>query len=332
VFFVGIVFVSILIMFTLMSNGIFDKMTTDYYNSVDYKYEAYVDMTKELPTLENGEEKFLQYPNGKYEDDSITLKGIEYNNKLHKLYNNKDKDITSKLKEGVIINKSFNMKYDKKIGDTIKVKISDREYNLSIVDISNDFSDFKIYINLRVLSEMVTDKESDEFFNGVYSKNKLDEDVFLTVVSKSVILEQSQLMQNFMKYAIYMMIGSSMAIAVIVLYVLTTLTVEDKYYDISLLKVMGYNDKEVNSMILNSYFVYSILSFLISVPVAVALVNAIVKYLIVSFNMVMPLQFELWQVFVGGVIIGIIFFIGTLSAKSRINKVPLQEILKEYRE
>jgi len=128
------------------------------------------------------------------------------------------------------------------------------------------------------------------------------------------------------------MIGSSMAIAIIVLYVLTTLTVEDKYYDISLLKVMGYNDKEVNSMILNSYFVYSILSFLISVPIAVALVNAIEKYLIVSFNMVLPLQFELWHVLVGILIIGCIFFIGTLSAKSRINKVSLQEILKEYRE
>jgi len=332
VFFVGIVFVSILIMFTLMCNGLFDKMTTDYYNGVDCKYEAYIDMTKELPILENGKEKFLLYPDGKYENDSITLKGIEYDNKLHKLYGNKGEDITGKLKEGVIINKSFNMKYDKEIGDSINVKISDREYNLSIVDISNDFNDFKIYINLSELSEMVTDKKSDELFNGVYSKNSLNEDEYLTVISKSVILEQSQLMQKFIKYALYMMMGSSMAIAVIVLYILTTLTVEDKYYDISLLKVMGYNDKEVNSMILNSYFLYSILSFLISVPIAVASVNIMVKYLIVNFNMVMPLEFELWQLFVGCVIIGCIFFIGTLGAKSKINKVSLQEILKEYRE
>lgn len=332
VFFIGIVFVSILIIFTLMSNGLFDKMTTDYYNSVNYKYEAYVDMTKPLPVIGNGEEEFLQYPNGKYGNDSVTLKGIEYDNKLHKLYNRKDDDITSKLKEGVIINKSFNTKYDKEIGDNIKVKIDDREYDLNIVDISDEYSEMKIYINLSQLSEMVTDKESNEFFNGVYSENSLDEDNYLTVVSKSVILEQSQLMQNFMKYAVYMMIAASMAIAVIVLYVLTTLTVEDKYYDISLLKVMGYNEKEVNSMILNSYFIYSILSFLISVPIAVGLVNAIVKYLIVNFNMVMPLEFDIWQVFVGVVIIVVIFFIGTLSAKRKINKVPLQEILKQYRE
>lgn len=332
VFFIGIAFVSILIMFTLMTNGLFDRMITDYYNNVDCNYEAYVDITKPLPTLENGEERFLQYPNGKYKEDNITIKGIKYDNKLHKLYNDKNKDITTKLKEGAIINESFKIKYDKKIGDNIKVKIGDEEYNLTIVDICEEYSDFKIYINLNELSQMVTNKESDEFFNGVYSKNNLDEDKYLTVTDKADILEQSQLMQNFMKYSIYILIIGAMAIAIIVMYVLTTLTVEEKYYDVSLLKVMGYSNSEVNSMILNSYFVYSILSFLISVPLAVALVNGIVRYLIEYFNMIMPLKFEIWQVFAGGIIIAVIFLIGTLSAKRKINRVPLQEILKQYRE
>lgn len=332
VFFIGIVFVSILIMFTLMTNGLFDRMITDYYNSVNYKYEAYVDITKPLPSLEAGEEKFLQYPNGKYNEDTITLKGLEANNSLHKLYNEKGEDITVKLNKGVIINKSFNIKYNKKIGDNIRVKIGDKEYNLTIKDVYEEYTDAKVYLSLSELSKMVTEQKSDDFFNGVYSKTNLDEDKYLTVINKNDILKQSELMQNFMRFAIYIMVVVAMVIAVVVLYVLTTLTVEEKYYDVSLLKVMGYSDKEVNSMILNSYFVYSIISFLVSVPIAVALVNAMVKYLIEYFNMIMPLKFELWQVFVGTSIIMIIFFIGTISAKRKINKVPLQEILKEYRE
>ena len=332
VFFIAMVFVSILIMFTLMTNGLFDRLITDYYNNVDYKYEAYIDITKPLPSLKNGEEKFLEYPNGKYKDDTITLKGIKYNNKLHKLYNDKNKDITMKLKEGAIINKSFNIKYGKKIGDNIKVKIDDKEYDLTIVGICEEYSDSKIYLDLNKLSQMITDKKSDKLFSGVYSKNNLDEDKYLSVIDKADILEQSQLMQNFMRYSIYILIIAAMLIAIIVLYVLTTLIVEEKYYDISLLKVMGYNDKEVNSMILNNYFVYSILSFLISVPIAVALVNAIVKYLIKYFNMVIPLKFEIWQVFAGIAIITVIFFIGTLNAKKKVYQIPLQEILKQYRE
>jgi len=332
VFFIGIVFVSILIMFTLMTNGLFDRMVTDYYNNVEYQYEAYVDTTKVLPILNNEEEKFLQYLSGKYEDDIITLKGIEDDNELHRLYNKKNEDITKSLNEGVIINKGFNIKYGKKIGDNIKIEISDREYDLDIVEICEGYSDYKIYLNLSDLSKMVTDNESDEFFNGVYSRNSLDEDKYLVVTNKSDILEQSQLMQKFMEYFIYMLIMVSMIIAVVVLYVLTTLTVEDKYYDISLLKVMGYNDKEVNSMILNSYFTYSIISFLISVPIAVTLVNVMVKYLAENFNMIMPFSFEIWQVFAGIIIIVVVFLMGTFNAKRKINKVPLQEILKQYRE
>jgi putative ABC transport system permease protein len=332
VFFVGIAFVSILIMFALMTNGLFNRMVTDYYNNVGYKYEAYVDITKPLPTLKNGEEKFLLYTNGKYKDDTITLKGIEYNNKLHKLYNDKKKDITPKLKEGVIISKSFNMKYGTKIGDNIKVKIGDKEYNLTIVGICEEYSDYKIYMNLNELSKMVTDNKSDDFFNGVYSREGLDEDKYLTVTDKSDILEQAQLMQNFTKYSIYMLVIVAMVIAIIVLYILTTITVEEKYYDVSLLKVMGYSDGEVNSMILNSYFLYSILSFLVSVPMAIGIMNILEKYLIENFNMVLPLKFRVWHVFAGVIIVAVIFFIGTLSAKRKVNQVSLQEILKQYRD
>ena len=224
------------------------------------------------------------------------------------------------------------MKYDKEVGDNIEVKIGDKEYNLNIVGICEEYSDYKIYMNLDELSKVVTGEKSGEFFNGVYSMKHLDEDKYLTVTDKSDILKQSQLMQNFMKYSIYILVIVAMAIAIIVLYVLTTITVEEKYYDVSLLKVMGYSDRKVNSMILNSYFLYSILSFLVSVPIAVSLVNLMVKYLIEYFNMVMPLKFEIWQVFAGGIIVAVIFFIGTLSAKRKINQVPLQEILKQYRE
>ena len=48
--------------------------------------------------------------------------------------------------------------------------------------------------------------------------------------------------------------------------------------------------------------------------------------------MVLPLKFEIWQVFAGVIIVAVIFFIGTLNAKRKISRVPLQEILKQYRE
>lgn len=96
--------------------------------------------------------------------------------------------------------------------------------------------------------------DKDNFYTGVYSKNELNKDDYLMVINKNDILEQTKSMQGFVKATVF--------IAIIVLYVLTTMTIEDNYYSISMLTVMGYSKKEVNSMMLNSYLVYTVIGIL----------------------------------------------------------------------
>ncbi len=56
------------------------------------------------------------------------------------------------------------------------------------------------------------------------------------------------------------------------------------------------------------------------------------KYLAGEFNMVIPFEFEVWHMVVGLILIQVIFVVGSYAAKRRINKISLQEVLKEYRE
>lgn len=331
VFFIGIVFSSMLIIMSLMMVNFFDKMTLDYYKSVDYKYEAYIDLSKEIPALKKDEEKFISLPNVMYEDENINLVGIESNNKLHRIFNKHNKDITRELTQGgVIVNNSFAMTYNVDAGDKINVKIGDEMYELEVIDISKDYGASNVYVNISKLSNIISD--NGDFYNGVYSKSKLDESKYLSVTNKEDVLEQSMRMQEFIKIAIYSMIISAVAIAIIVLYVLTTMTIEDNYYSISLLKVMGYSKKEVNSMILKSYLVYSMSSYLISIPITVFGFGYGIKYLAREFGMVMPFEFDIWHGIIGFVLIEVIFILGSYSAKKKIEKVSLQEVLKEYRD
>ena len=94
VFFIGILLSSMLIIMSFMMIGFFEKMTTDYYNNVDYVYEGYVDFTKGLPKLKDNQEPFISIDSVKYKDKSINIKGLLAENKLHKLYNKKGADIT----------------------------------------------------------------------------------------------------------------------------------------------------------------------------------------------------------------------------------------------
>lgn len=338
VFFIGIVFSSMLITMGLMMSGFFDKLIVDYYNSTEYVYEGIVDFSKGYPKLKDDQEVFISLPNSMYKDENINVVGIDYNNKLHKLYDNKGNDITNKIKDGVVINQSFAKTYDVNVNDEIKININDKDYNKKVAGINEEYGENKVYMDIGILNDIVVDGEGEivlddgNFYNGVYSKESLDKDNYLTVINKNDVLEQTELMQGFTTVSIYSMIASAIGIAVIVLYVLTTMTIEDNYYSISLLKVMGYNKGEVNSMMLSSYFVYSIISYLISIPITVVGFGYMIDYLAKEFNMVMPFEFEFKFMFIGLLIVVVIFMLGSYAAKKKIEKVSLQEVLKAYRE
>lgn len=331
VFIIGFIFASTLIIMGLMIPGFYYKLSTEPYELEDYKYEAYVDPTKELPELKSGEEKNLTL-NTKYEGKTITLKGLEKNNKLYKLYSNSKDNITSKLDKGVIISNSFKSIFDKKEGDLITININNKKETFEIVGVSKEYSDFTIYFDIEELSSLYSNGESSDIYTGIYSKNKIDSNEYSYVIDKDNIMEQSKSIQGFLYISLGIMIIFSIGISGIILFVLTSLTVEDNYYNISLLKVMGYTKKEVNSMILNSYLGYGIISYLITIPIAIFGMTSFMSGLGKKFNMALPFKFELWQGVVGLTIIIGIYLIGSFSARRKIEKIELQEILKEYRE
>ncbi|MHC1750901.1 MAG: FtsX-like permease family protein [Cellulosilyticaceae bacterium] len=328
----GIIFASMLILLSFMMVDFFDKMTISYYQNVAYQYEGHLDYTKAKPKLSETQEKFLILPNAFYGENNITVKGLMPDNKLHKLYNQKGEDITAFLKEGAIVNKSFSVAYGAKIGDTLTVKYDDKVYETKLLAISDTYGDKIIYWNLKDLSLIATDKKSKTTFSGVYSITPLDKEMYGVVMNKQDVMGQAELMQKFIQLALYGMVGTAILIASLVLYILTTLTVEDNYYNISLLKVMGYSNKEVNRMILNSYLIYATVTYAASIPLTILGVKFMVKYFSVAFDMVLPLDYAWWQGAVGFGIVMVIFLLGTVAAKRKINRVPLQEVLKAYRE
>lgn len=332
VFFISISSSIMLMVMSFMLSGCFNKLTIDSYKSVDYVYEGYLDLTKSKPRLSKQDEKFLIVNNALYEEDTITLKGLEKDNKLHKLYTSKKEDITYLLTEGAIINKSFSIMYDVEQGDIVQVKLEDEEYSLKVVAICKDYGDPIIYTDITTLSKMVTKGKSNKYYNGVYSINPLNEKLYASVSSKEDIMNQSAMMQGFVEMAIYMLIFTAVGIAILVLYILTTLTVEDNYYNISMLKVMGYSKKEVEEMILGSYRVLLIMTYMITVPCTVWTMNICMDYMAKLFNMVIPLELETWHAISGLLCVFIMFEVGAYAAKKKVNKIALQEVLKAYRE
>jgi putative ABC transport system permease protein len=326
-FLVGMFYAAFLILLTFSMNGIFDRMLYDYYENTDHNYIAYCDYTTDciVPDLA---EKVIDLPSIVVNDNDAQIIGLDLNNSLHHLFDKRGNDITSELENGVIITKSIQLTRNYQIGDILIVELPNEELELEVVGISEEYTGNKIYINREVLSNSLQD--NGEYYNAIYTVNEPNKDDYLVVISLEKIIEQADSMQGFMQAFVLIMVLVSISIGAIVIYIITVITIEDNFYNISLFKVMGYNNKEINKMILGGYSLYGIGIFIITIPIAMISFKVLEYYFAQFYDLLFPMQYAWWHGIVAIAIYLLIFSIGALQATNKLKKVSLQEAMKMY--
>jgi putative ABC transport system permease protein len=332
IFFIGIMFSTMLITFSFMMNGMMDRMTVGYLHNVDYKYQSYADFTKRIPEPKSGEEKFLVYPFAYIGENVVSLEGLSPANTLYKLYNESGEDITLFIRNDAVITKQLSLKLDINEGDTIKIKVNKDYYSFTVSGITDEYTSDQVYLNISKLSNMVSENKSSRLYSGIYSTTEPSSEYYSMIISKEGIIEQSKSMANYTDFMINIMIWGSAIISASILFVLTSFTVEKNYYAISLLKVLGYKRREVNSMILNSYFVYALFSYALSMPVVLVILNWMEVLFLEEYGIIIPLKFNPADMLKGLAILVVILVAGTYASRRKIGKIPLQEVLKTYGE
>jgi len=328
VFMIGIYFATYMLIFSFMMLGVFDTIMYDYYETVEYESQGYCEYTG-CPEGVDGE--YIVYmPAAGYEDTVVGLYGIDPDSELHKLYNTKDDEITSKLEEGVIITGHFKLMEGVNKGDTIDLTINNEVHQVKVVEVSNIYTQDLVYFSKANLNEILG--VPSDYANSVYSDEILDDDLFMGVSVKEDILAQGRDMQRFMMVSMYAFIAVAVILGFIILYLIMSLTIEDNFYQISLLKVMGFNKKEVNNLVINSYFFIAIVIYITSVPVIYISIKLLELVYARLFNVVMVFKLNPWFILIGLIIVIGMYLVGTIDAKRKINNISLQESLKMYQE
>ncbi len=327
VFLIGIFFAAFTILFSFSMTGMMDRMIYNYYDTTHHESIGYCDYQSTCP-VGSDDDKVIELPSVLIDDHDVTLIGLPETTDIHPLYNDSDKDITSKIEEGLVITTSMHLIEGIDIGDTVTVQVGNDTTSLDVVGITQEYGGSKAYYSRTQLSEFLTDDES--YYNAVYSETELDDDNYLHVVKTNDILKQAEDMQAFFNMFITIMITISIVLGTIIIYILTLLTIEDNFYNISLFKVMGYNDKEIDKMILGGYLTYGVIIFLITIPIAIAAFQFMEQFFAEFYELLFPVSFSIWHAIVGLGIYLVIFFLGALNAKHHLKQVALQEAMKMY--
>ena len=128
--------------------------------------------------------------------------------------------------------------------------------------------------------------------------------------------------------SVYIVILFASVMALIIIMVIANIVVEENKKTISLMKVLGYENKRISKVILNIYTPFIIVAYLLSIPVMIRILKAIMKALMGDTEMVIPIEADPFTLGCGLIGLLVAYYLALAFSKRVLNKIPLAIALK----
>ncbi|WP_238881846.1 ABC transporter permease [Clostridium sp. YIM B02551] len=324
----GVTLATMLLLFGFAAKSSLGKLVNEgIEDTFKYNY-SYVFNSLQKDTPKAGE-AFSEIPfslksNSKVD---ITVYGVS-NNSQYVTFNDKSGSRLSTDK--VIITRGLADKLNAKENDNIKVisKLDSKEYEITVDSIAESYVGNYVYMPLSEFNTMLNLPEKS--YMGLWSTEKLDipQNKLLTTVTKDDIKNAFDAMTAPIQGVVGTMAFISFIIGLIVIYVVTSMIIEENKENISLMKILGYRKKEVYSMILNSSVFLVIIGYILGIPLLIVSLNAMFKSLTQEMSISLPITINYVYLLIGFIIIYATYEISKTLSKRKLNKIAMDEILK----
>ena len=212
----------------------------------------------------------------------------------------KDSHFDVNLKDSskhITISSSIATKFGLEKGDSFEVKEKDenKKHTFVVDDITQYSPSFYIFMDQDACRELF-DFE-DDFYNVVFADEKVDinSDYVYAITSRQDIIDASGIYLDLMWGMIYMMLGVSALIFVVVMYLMMKVMIERSSQNISLLTIFGYKAKEIRRIYLDGNFLLVAIGMPIILFISKMIIDAIYPYMVTdvasSMNLSMPFYF-----------------------------------------
>jgi len=272
-----------------------------------------------------------------FEDEiTVTLSGLDAPQYL-KIEDGEENDLIPAAEENKVL-VSYRFAELNKVGvdDFLYFEINDEEYKFIIAGIYQDYFSRMIFIDRAYLSELYGFEEP--VYNQKYSidekygdTSKIEDEELAQIEGIFGVRELEKNIEDEIEvfnYVIYVIIAFAALMAFLIMLVIANVIVEENRKNISLMKVLGYKNKEIGDIILNIYTPFIIFAYLISIPAMVYLIRYILDILADDIGFIIPVSISFFQGFVGLIAILIAYYLGIGFSKRVLNKISLSEALK----
>lgn len=264
--------------------------------------------------------------------EQISIIGTEDSNPYLDLRNMEGEAVN--LEEGCFVTSVMARLQGLETGDSFTLcnPLTLEEHEITIAGVINNDMQNAVFGSRETVAELVGIEET--FSNVIMSEEELDipDSKIIQTIKKSDAREQFQNMSNQMNVMIYFLIGMGAIICVASIYVAVNMLVAENRSNISMLKVLGYQEKQINRIVLRVNHVLVPIGIAVSIPLVVASVNWLMSFL-AEFIGVLPKAYIAPQSFAYTVLLVCISYFGTLFLlRHKVSKIDMVESLKGNRE
>ena len=346
----------LLIVLVLIGSNLFSSMIEESFNGIDYQYlvmlgqfdykdgneyeKADYVLSISVPLKEikdkNGNIKALK----DIEDDEnqFSLTGLDTNAKYLRVLNKEKKNIISLLDDdhAIIVNENAKELYGLEIGDQLYFQHETIDMFYTVIGFNSEFMGKSGYINREGLSLNLG--LNDNAYTSIYSnEEKYESYKNLTQEEASkvaYILNMNDMRANIEKQmdrfngSVYIIIAFASIMVLVIISVIANIVVEENKKTISLLKVMGYKNRKISSMVLNIYTPFIMIAYLLSIPAMIQILKSIVKAIVGDIEITIPISISPSMAALGLIGLLVAYYIAIGLSKRVLNKVPLAVALK----
>ena len=172
--------------------------------------------------------------------------------------------------------------------------------------------------------------EDDDYYNAVMSDHELDieEGRLYSVTTKADIDKASGVFVDLMAPLFTLLITMSSVIFCLVMYLMTSVMIDKASFGISLMKIFGFNKKEVKKLYLDGNKAVIAVGALIAIPIAKIITDKMFPVFVANVACGLYLKFE-WYYYIAIYAAIIIFYnIISLLLTGKLSRMTPAEVLK----
>lgn len=325
---IGALLGNVLVMFGLVLGPVLDNYQQEITSNLlaDHQYLLKAQVETENKDAEKFSATTLKTIEGALKSEEITVYGIAKNSKYV--------DLPLSDNE-VYISNAYSEKHGIKAGDeiTLREQFGSKEYKFRVSGIYYYPSTLTVFMDMDAFNEKF-DCDKD-YFTGYFSKSEISDidDLYiateitvddLTKVSRQLTRSMGNMMNIFVAFGVIMY--------VLIIYLLSKIIIEKNAQSISMTKILGYRNSEINGIYIATTAIVTAVTLLVTIPLSDYLLGQLFVFFMRDYPGWLPYR-SFVPVYVKTALIGIgSFAVIALALTRKIKKVPLADALKNVDE